>query len=410
MDLIYELGIRLYSLAIVLAAPFSEKARLLRRGRKEAFRYLAGQPEDDRPLVWVHCASLGEFEQGRPLIEAIRREQPDFRILLTFFSPSGCEVRKDYALADYICYLPADTRRNVRRFLELTCPQMAFFIKYEFWKNYFEALNRRQIPLYLVSAIFRENQLFFKKGWRGRWYARMLDRVSHFFVQDAGSARLLEPLQPGKHTVTGDTRFDRVAEIAAAGKELPVVERFRAGSRMIVAGSTWPPDEELLAAYLEQNPSVKMILAPHEVKEANIRRLLEMLPEKAVRYTRAGADVAVYRILVVDCIGILSAVYRYASVAYIGGGFGAGIHNTLEAAIYSIPVLFGPNYRKFREAVNLEERQAAWPVHTAAELGERLDSLLGDEGEREAIARRCQAFMAENLGATGRIMKRVFPS
>ncbi|MGV8092775.1 MAG: 3-deoxy-D-manno-octulosonic acid transferase [Mangrovibacterium sp.] len=342
MDLIYQLGIRLYGLAAVLAAPFSEKARLWYRGRKHVFRYLSENISHEYPLIWIHCASLGEFEQGRPLIEAIKKQHPQYRILLTFFSPSGYEIRKNYAQADHVCYLPSDTRQHARRFIELVNPEKVFFIKYEYWKNYIAELKEQHIPLYMVSAIFRPEQLFFKKGFRARWYRNILHNIDHFFVQNRQSAQLLEQIGLKNWTITGDTRFDRVAEIASNRKDLPLIEKFKEDSVLIVAGSSWPPDEEILIRYLERNKKVKMIFAPHEVKESNIKRLLELLPEKAVRYSAAGEDVNNFRILVIDSIGVLSSVYRYAGLAYIGGGFGVGIHNTLEAAIYHIPGVIRP--------------------------------------------------------------------
>lgn len=408
MDLIYQLGIRLYGLAAALASPFHEKARFWYRGRKQVFRYLAENIRHDRPVIWVHCASLGEFEQGRPLIEAIRKQYPQYRILLTFFSPSGYEVRKNYTQADYICYLPSDTPGHVRRFIELVKPEKVFFIKYEFWKNYIAGLKKNQIPLYLVSAIFRPGQLFFRNGIRARWYRNILKQVDHFFVQNQESVHLLNQIGLTNVTVTGDTRFDRVAEIAAGRKDLPVVEKFKGDSELIVAGSSWAPDEELLVRYLEHNKKVKMIFAPHEVKEANVKRLIGLLPEKAVRYTQAGDDVDRYRILIIDCIGVLSSVYRYATAAYIGGGFGVGIHNTLEAAIYRIPVLFGPNYQRFQEAVELVKRELAFPVHNDRELTDQLDRLLGNEKLLEQIARQCGLFMSENVGATQQVVEKVF--
>ncbi|MEL7588796.1 MAG: glycosyltransferase N-terminal domain-containing protein [Prolixibacteraceae bacterium] len=408
MNLIYEFGIRLYALAAALAVPFSEKARFWCRGRKHVFRYLAESVSHERPLIWVHCASLGEFEQGRPLIEAVRRQYPQYRILLSFFSPSGYEIRKNYAQADYICYLPADTRRNARKFIELTRPEKVFFIKYEFWKNYTSELKRQKIPLFLVSAIFRPGQLFFQNGLRAAWYRSILGDVDHFFVQNQESARLLEQIGLKNTTVTGDTRFDRVAEIAAARKDLPLIARFKGNSALIVAGSSWPPDEDLLASYLEHNKTVKMIFAPHEVKESNIKRLMELFPEKAVRYSLAGEDVGQFRILIIDSIGILSAVYGYASVAYVGGGFGVGIHNTLEAAIYNIPVLFGPNYLKFQEAVELVRRKLAFPVSDEMQLREQLDRLLGNNRLLGEIAENCRSFMDENVGATRLVIEKSF--
>ncbi|WP_423129458.1 3-deoxy-D-manno-octulosonic acid transferase [Gaoshiqia sp. Z1-71] len=408
MDLIYQLGIRFYTLVARLAAPFHEKARFWHRGRQLTFPYLREQIDGTSPVIWVHCASLGEFEQGRPLIEAIKKQQPGFKILLTFFSPSGYEVRKNYNQADYICYLPADTPRNARRFVELVQPRMVFFIKYEFWKNFISELNRKKIPLYLVSGIFRPGQLFFKKGIRARWYRGLLKGIEHFFVQNQQSADLLAGIGFENSTVTGDTRFDRVAEIAANRKDLPLVEQFKGNSKLIVAGSSWQPDEEILAEYLKVNKSVKLVVAPHEVKETNIKRLLGLFPEKAVRYSEAKGDLSEYRILVIDSIGILSSIYRYAGLAYIGGGFGVGIHNTLEAAIYNIPVIFGPNYLRFQEAVELVRRELAFPVANAGELTSRLDRLISDENRLAEIARGCEQFMTENIGATQLVLSNVF--
>lgn len=408
MDLIYQFGIRIYGLAATLAAPFSEKARFWYRGRRHVFRYLTEHVSHGYPLVWIHCASLGEFEQGRPLIEAIRKQHPQYKVLLTFFSPSGYEIRKTYSQADYICYLPSDTRQHARRFIELVRPEKVFFIKYEYWKNYISELKERHIPLFLVSAVFRPGQLFFKKGSRARWYRAILSNVDHFFVQNQESARLLDQIGLKNWTVTGDTRFDRVAEIASNHKDLPLIEKFKGDSVLIVGGSTWPPDEELLAGYLEQNKEVKMIFAPHEVKESNIRRLMELFPGKAVRYSAAGKDADQFRVLIIDSIGILSSVYRYASIAYIGGGFGVGIHNTLEAAIYHIPVLFGPNYLKFREAVELVQRGLAFSVINEQEVAKQLNMLIGNDKLLKEIAEKCRIFMAENVGATRLVLEKVF--
>jgi 3-deoxy-D-manno-octulosonic-acid transferase len=408
MNLIYQLGIRLYAIAAALSAPFNEKARLWYSGRKNVFRYLSVNIGHEHPLIWVHCASLGEFEQGRPLIEAIKKQYPKYRILLTFFSPSGYEVRKNYTLADYICYLPSDTRKHASRFIELIRPEKVFFIKYEYWKNYISELKKQHIPLFIVSAIFRPGQLFFQRGLRARWYRNILGQVDHFFVQNQESAVLLAGIGIKNSTVTGDTRFDRVAEIAANRKDLPLIEKFKGDSVLIVAGSSWPPDEEILANYLNRNKQVKMIFAPHEVKESNIRRLLGLLPEKAVCYSQAGEDVGRFRILVIDCIGVLSSVYRYATIAYIGGGFGVGIHNTLEAAIYHIPVLFGPNYLKFQEAVELVNRGLGFPVTNETRLAEQLDQLIGNKELLSEIAEKCSIFMSGNVGATQLVIKKVF--
>ncbi|RKD92591.1 3-deoxy-D-manno-octulosonic acid transferase [Mangrovibacterium diazotrophicum] len=409
MNALYQLGIYFYRLAAAVASLFNEKARYFHRGQKQVFGYLKQNFPVDFKVVWVHCASLGEFEQGRPLIEAIKKQHPQYKILLTFFSPSGYEIRKNYDQADFVCYLPVDTTGNVRRFLDLVNPQMAFFVKYEFWKNYMEELSSRNIPLFLVSAIFRPEQLFFKSGARANWYRNVLKSVAHFFVQNKQSAELLSKFGFTNYTITGDTRFDRVAEIAANRKDLPIVEQFKGDSQLLVVGSSWQPDEELLVAYLEQNPNVKMVFAPHEVKETNVKRLIGLVPVQSVRYTQAEkTDLATARVLIVDCIGVLSSIYRYADVAYIGGGFGVGIHNTLEAAIYNVPVLFGPIYLRFQEAVELVRRGLAFPVQTSPEVCGKLDELFGQPQTLVQIAEGCRQFMDENVGATQQILEKVF--
>ncbi|WP_163716167.1 3-deoxy-D-manno-octulosonic acid transferase [Mangrovibacterium lignilyticum] len=409
MNLLYQLGIYFYRLAAAVAAPFNEKARFFHQGQKQVFAYLKASFPTNSKVIWVHCASLGEFEQGRPLIEAIRKQHGDRKILLTFFSPSGYEVRKNYDQADWICYLPVDTKMNVSRFLDLIQPEMAFFVKYEFWKNYIEELSKRSIPLYLVSAIFRPEHLFFKEGVKAKWYRNVLRGVAHFFVQNAQSAELLQKVGLSNYTITGDTRFDRVAEIAANRKDLPLIERFKGSSQLLVVGSSWQPDEELLVSYLDQNPDVKMVFAPHEVKETNIKRLMNLVGSKVVRYTQAeSADPVNARVLIVDCIGVLSSVYGYADVAYIGGGFGVGIHNTLEAAIYNIPVLFGPNYLRFQEAVELVNRKLAFPVAKTNEVHAKLGELFSQPDMLKQIASGCRQFMGENVGATQQVLEKVF--
>jgi 3-deoxy-D-manno-octulosonic-acid transferase len=409
MNFLYQLGIYFYRFVAALVSPFNEKARYFHRGQKEVFRRLETKFPVEGKVVWVHCASLGEFEQGRPLVEAVKKQYPASQVVLTFFSPSGYEVRKNYDQADFVSYLPLDTRANVRRFLDLVQPEIAFFIKYEFWKNYIDELAARRIPLYLVSAIFRKEQLFFKPGIRGQWYRNVLKGVARFFVQNQQSADLLQQVGFSNYTITGDTRFDRVAEIASARKDLPVVEEFKGGSPLLVVGSSWRPDEELLVEYLNTRAEVKIVFAPHEVKEANMSRLMGMIKEPVVRYTLAGeCNLKEARVLIVDCIGVLSSVYRYADVAYIGGGFGVGIHNTLEAAIFNIPVLFGPNYLRFQEAVELVNRGLAFPVTSPGEVVQKLNELFGNPELRSEIARGCKQFMDENVGATQKIMQKVF--
>ncbi len=409
MSLIYRLSVFFYQLLVRCAAPFNPKARFWVDGRKNIFDQIEARVEHDRPLIWVHCASLGEFEQGRPLIEAIRKEHPAYRILLTFFSPSGYEIRKNYEGADYIFYLPVDTPANARRFVDLVKPEKVFFVKYEYWYFYFRALHRRNIPLYIVSAIFRKDQWFFKKGPVGKWYRNLLHMTSHLFVQQPESLKLLNTYGITHASSVGDTRFDRVAAIAAAGKELPLIEAFKKESPVLVAGSSWKPDEDLLIEYINQSEGLKFIFAPHEIKPVNVQRILSSVNKPAVCLSQATTEqIARYEVLIIDSIGLLSSVYRYATVAYIGGGFGVGIHNTLEAAIYNIPVLFGPNYSRFNEAVMLKKQGVAYPILNFHDLKNSLDSLFADENLRAEIAKSCRSYTQSNLGATEKILSKVF--
>lgn len=409
MMFLYNLSIFIYSVLIKLASPFNLKARQINKGRQRTFKELASQINHQKPLIWVHCASLGEFEQGRPLIEAIKKDHPNYQIFLTFFSPSGYEIRKNYDLADYICYLPADTRSNAKKLIKLINPEKVFFVKYEFWFHYINELKKKNIPLYLVSAIFRENQLFFKNSPWARWYRKMLLGFTHFFVQDDQSVALLATLGIKNTSRAGDTRFDRVAGIARNGKQLPLIEKFKADQLLVVAGSSWKPDEELLAGYIHAHPDIKFIIAPHETKKMNIDRLKNLLKTSVVCYTEANSEtIQNHQVLIIDTIGLLSSIYRYANVAYIGGGFGVGIHNTLEAAIFGMPILFGPNYLKFNEATSMVKLQVAYPVNNFDELNSILGNLLSDASTRESIASRCINYTEQNLGATKTIMNSVF--
>ena len=408
MKIIYSISIFLYSILIKLASPFNIKARQISLGRARVFADLNAKIKHDRPIIWIHCASLGEFEQGRPLIEAIKKDHPQYRVLLTFFSPSGYEIRKDYQLADYICYLPSDTKRNARRLIELVQPELVFFVKYEFWYNYITELKKRNIPLYLVSAIFRENQLFFKSSPWGKWYRRMLSGLEHFFVQDDRSVKLLAQIGIQNVTKAGDTRFDRVAEIARNGKNIPLVDKFKGSSQLVVAGSTWKPDEELLVQYIQSHPETKFIIAPHETKKANIDRLMNLLKYEAICYTVATEESVINKqVLIVDTIGLLSAIYKYADLAYIGGGFGVGIHNTLEAAVFGMPIVFGPNYLKFHEATAMVKLGVALPISDYDSLQTILKDLLTDTTKMDSISRNCITFANQNLGATQIILNKV---
>jgi len=406
MHLFYNLGIALFDLAVCLAAPFSKRAALLVKGRKTVWDTLGGVSlEGD--VIWVHCASLGEFEQGRPLIEAIRKKNPSYKIVLSFYSPSGYEVRKNYKEADVVCYLPSDTRANAKRFISTVNPRMVFFVKYEYWYNYFRELKEVGTPLYLVSAIFRKDQIFFK--WYGGWFRKILNNVKCFYIQDEKSAALLDGIGIKAYIVAGDTRFDRVAAIAAAANPIPVVENFATGAKVLVAGSTWPADEQIIASYINNSAKdVKLIIAPHMVDESHIQQLERRFTLPVCHYTKVkgeiGADV---RVLIIDTIGLLSAIYRYGSVAYLGGGFGKGIHNTLEAATYGMPVIFGPRHLKFKEAIDLKEKGAGFSINDSVEFGNLMERLWDDEN-KDYLKKSGEAaleYVQSMCGATEEILK-----
>ncbi|MFW6268208.1 MAG: 3-deoxy-D-manno-octulosonic acid transferase, partial [Marinilabiliaceae bacterium] len=407
MRFLYQFGISLYNLMAWLAAPFNEKARQLKKGQKAVWQQLK-EWSPDGPVIWVHCASLGEFEQGRPVIEAIKTQHPGKKIALTFFSPSGYEIRKNYQGADLVLYLPPDTPGCATRFVDALNPEMAVFIKYEFWPFFFLTLQKRNIPIYSVSAIFRRQQVFFK--WYGHWFRKALKAVTRFYVQDKKSGELLSSLGFSNYTVAGDTRFDRVKATVDAAVDVPVAASFAAyAGFVLVAGSTWPPDEEMLIRYINQAPEdVRMIIAPHEVHEAHISQLEQKLTVPSFRYTRAnddGFDQA--RIMIVDTIGLLSAIYRYGHVAYIGGGFGKGIHNTLEAATYGIPVIFGPRYQKFKEARDLLSVGGGFTVKDYQKFFPVIENLRTDEEFREQIGEAAGQYVQNMCGATDAFMKDV---
>lgn len=404
MSLFYNAGITGYRLAIRLAAPFHEKAALWVKGRKNIRKQIAQLRRKDERLVWFHAASLGEFEQGRPVMEALKEAEPSTKILLTFFSPSGYEIRKNYAGADYILYLPADTPANARFFIEQLKPDAAVFIKYEFWYNYLHELHKHQIPTYLISAIFRPGQPFFK-SW-GTLHRRMLRFFTRLFVQDEESVQLLGSIGIQNVQRTGDTRFDRVKQIAEAAKEIEKVKQFCNGHPVVVCGSTWPPDENILTDYINNTSgSYKWIIAPHEIGESHIKTILEKCKKKTVRYTQNTVSFADYEVLIVDCIGLLSSIYRYGQISYIGGGFGVGIHNTLEAAVYGIPVIFGPKYQKFHEAISLIQAGGAFSIGNGEQLREVLDSLIQTPVIAETAGQKALAYVESRLGATAIIIK-----
>lgn len=402
--MIYNLIIFLYASAARLAALFNKKAALMTKGQAEAFRKLQENVDPSARYLWFHAASLGEFEQGRPLIEEIRKRFPKYKILQTFFSPSGYEVRKDYKGADIVCYLPFDTPQNVKRFIDLAHPCMAFFIKYEFWQNYLQELNRRNIPVYSVSSIFRPGQIFFR--WYGKGYRKVLKSFTHLFVQNDASVSLLREIGVTAVTVTGDTRFDRVIEICRQAKELPLVERFKEGMPTLVAGSSWAPDEDLFIPYFNEHPGIKLIIAPHVIDEGHLKEIIGKLKRKVVRYTQATPEtVAEADCLIIDCFGLLSSIYRYGEIAYIGGGFGVSIHNTLEAAVYGIPVIFGPNNKKFQEAQGLLKCHGAFEVRGEESFYLVMDRMLTDFDFLEESGKNAGNYVRNNSGAMEKILK-----
>jgi 3-deoxy-D-manno-octulosonic-acid transferase len=359
---------------------------------------------DKNPVVWFHVSSLGEFEQGRSVIEAVRKLWPDKKILLTFFSPSGYEVRKNYDQADFIFYLPLDTMSNARRFLEIVRPEMVFFVKYDFWFNYLKAIHSQQIPLYFISALFRKKQHFFK--WYGAWFRMHLGYVSRFFVQNRESEELLRSAGIEQVTLAGDTRFDRVFAIAAQSASIPLIEKFCAGKQVFIAGSSWEPDEKVFIPLTQHKElNLKYIIAPHDTSPGRIKYILELLDQPAVCYSQLNDENAVAaRVLIIDSVGLLSQLYRYAAIAFIGGGFGSGIHNIQEPVTFGAPVFFGPNYHKFREARDLVALEGAFSIADSGELMKKVVGITGNPKEHSRLSAICKKYVSENRGATEKIM------
>ncbi len=406
---IYTIGVALFTVATKIASIFNQKAKLFTQGRKNVFKEITSKiGSNDRP-IWFHFASLGEFEQGRPVLEGIKASDPTAKIVITFFSPSGFEIRKNYAGADGVFYLPMDTLSNSKRFIELVNPKMAVFTKYEFWYHYFNELHQKHIPLYLISGIFRPSQLFFK--WYGGFYRQMLKCVTHFFVQNEESVALLNGIGIKAVSLSGDTRFDRVFENALSPKKIDVVEEFCAGLPVFIAGSTWLADEKIMVSLVEKYPDWKFIFAPHEVDEGHIQEIEALLPN-AVKFSRLSSQYAENasqisnlksQILIIDNIGILSSLYQYANIGYIGGGFGVGIHNTLEAAAFGLPVIFGPKYDKFQEAKDLIAIGAAKSISSEQEL---LFAFEHFSANNKASA-DAKAYVEKKRGATEMIIKKI---
>ena len=432
----YNLVIYIYLLGVAIASLFNEKVRKMWRGERDAFKVLKEKVDPEAQYVWFHAASLGEFEQGRPLMEQLRREHPEYKILLTFFSPSGYEVRKNYEGADIICYLPLDTITNARRFLRTIHPVMAFFIKYEFWYNYLHILKHRNVPVYSVSSIFRPDQVFFK--WYGKQYSRVLKCFTHFYVQNEVSRELLARLGITCVTVTGDTRFDRVLQIKEQAKNLPLAESFVKDTPYVfVAGSSWPPDEDIFIKYFKKHPEWKLIIAPHVIGEDHLQQIekqLDAIGYRHSRYTKkthpqplpegrgeeipsgvqgsssspSQGGVGGGSALIIDCFGLLSSIYRYGTLAYVGGGFGAGIHNLPEAAAWGIPVFFGPNNQKFQEAQELKLNGGGIEIHGYEDFERYMQELTERPDTLKRRGEAAGSYVRQRAGATTTILDDVF--
>ena len=400
MLLLYNAGLTLYYLAICIASFFNSKARLWINGRKVTVTHSSSKS------IWFHFASLGEFEQGRPVLEQMRLLHPSAKIVITFFSPSGYEIRKSTPLADEVYYLPLDTAKNAREFIAAINPTMAIFTKYEYWYHFFNELKQKAIPLYIISGIFRPGQVFFT--WYGGLHRKMLTFVSHFFVQDEQSKLLLNNIGITNVTISGDTRFDRVWANVQQPKQLPDIENFINGQKTFIAGSTWPEDEKLVAEVVKTYPDWKFIIAPHEISEDKINKLIDLLPQgSVVRYSQLITQNAQHQTLIIDNIGMLSSLYQYVHVAYIGGGFGAGIHNTLEAAAFGLPVIFGPNYSKFKEAKDIISIKAGFSISNVDELKSAVDTLINDEQFYAYASKQIKLYVEKHTGATDSIISAI---
>lgn len=402
----YQVAIYLYLCGVAVASIFSKKVKKMWKGERQTLDILKSKVNPNHQYIWFHAASLGEFEQGRPLIERIRADYPEYKILLTFFSPSGYEVRKNYEHADIVCYLPIDTIRNARRFLRTVRPCMAFFIKYEFWYNYLHILKHRNVPVYSVSSIFREHQIFFR--WYGKSYAGVLRCFTHFFVQNEKSKHLLHTIGIDTVDVVGDTRFDRVLQIKEKAQKLPIVEAFKADKKVFVAGSSWAPDEDIFIPFMNECKDWKMIIAPHVISEEHLKRIEEKCKGKTVRYTATTPEEAAQaQCLLIDCFGLLSSVYHYGEVAYVGGGFGVGIHNVLEAVVWKMPVLFGPNHQRFQEAQELIKAKGGFEITDSSSFAHMMQQFMTQQEYLRLSGEAAGSYVESKAGATHKILKQI---
>ena len=406
----YNILIYLFLWAVAVVSLFDKKVKKLWRGEHAAFDLLREKVEKDAKYIWFHAASLGEFEQGRPLIEILRKEYPQYKVLLTFFSPSGYEVRKDYEHADIVCYLPIDTPVNARRFLSLVNPVAVFFIKYEFWYNYLHILKQKGIPVYSVSSIFRPGQIFFR--WYAKRYAKVLRCFTHLFVQNEESKELLSTIGITNVTISGDTRFDRVLQIRNNAMKLPIMEAFKGSGKVFIAGSSWAPDEDIFIRYFNEHKGWKLVIAPHVIAEDHLKNIERKVIGGCIRYSKTVDEpketihaLAGQSTLIIDCFGLLSSIYGYADVAYIGGGFGVGIHNTLEAAVWGIPVIFGPNNGKFMEAQGLKASGGGFEITSYEDFEQLMDTFTNNGKTITAAGNAAGEYVANRSGAISTILK-----
>lgn len=403
MRIIYNCIVLVATFFISVIALFQRKMKLFVIGRKESFQKLSALKKEDKK-IWIHVASLGEFEQGRPIIERLKKEQPNFKIVLTFFSPSGYEIQKNYQLADVVCYLPMDTRKNVQRFLELVNPSLAIFVKYEFWPNYLRELHYRNISTILISGIFRRNQIFFKPF--GTFMRKSLQAFDHFFVQDKPSEKLLQSINYSNGSISGDTRFDRVYEILNQDNELDFISEFKDNQYTVVAGSTWKEDEELLVNYINQSSNEKFIIAPHNINAEDIQKLKRSITKTTVLYSdKENKSLSEFDVFIIDTIGILTKIYAVSDVAYVGGGLTKnGVHNVLEPATFGVPIIIGPEYKKYKEVVDLVDLDGCKVIRNQEEFSSTFAHLKSDNSYRNQLGKMNQNYIKNNIGATKKII------
>jgi len=404
--LLYDFALRLYATGIKIYSLFNTKAKLWSEGRKNIFRQIAGKIILNEKIIWMHCAAVGEFEQGRPVLEMLKEKFPTYRILLTFFSPSAYELRKNFTGADYIFYLPLDSKRNAEKFIRIVQPQLAVFVKYEFWYHYLYELHQRNVPTLLISAIFRKEQLFFR--WYGKFFLELLQWYKQIFVQDKDSFQLLKDYGVNNVTLSSDTRFDRVTAIAAQAKSVPLIDLFKGDNRILIGGSTWPKDEKLLIRFINNSEidsaTFRFIIVPHEINASHIQSIRQKLSGTSLLFSELNeGNATTARTIIVDNVGMLSSLYRYAAIAYIGGGFGKGIHNILEAAVYGVPVIFGPNYSKFKEAVDLIELGGGFSINSYDNLSAVLHRLITDKEYFNQSSAACRSYLQSGTGAVKQI-------